>query len=435
MVQVYRQGMAKITEKRLVMVFWNLGVGGVQTRMLGVIEKVVADGGEVLLLLDKRSKNGMDVPESKSVRVIVFEDLGPELWTVKGELKRPFRRILGMFGIGKGYIFWTQRHHNFILWMIKEIWSFRPNTVLAVANRFSAFAVVIRFFFRLFKRDFRLVINECVVTSKYLAQYEEGFWKNIVRWTYPMADQIIVATKAVKDDLITNFGINEKSITVVRSWIPKSNGNKRVTKVYDGMYAGRLAPEKGIDDLVSLAMEIRMSNKKYKLAVMGEGQLEYWLKKEIKRNRLEKVIDYLGYQTREQVVEIMKKSRWFLLPSRNEGLPMVLLEAYSVGVPVVVKPFAGVEEVVDSKTGIIARMSTADFVRKTMRAFGQKWSEKRRKEIIEAAEKKYSRKNLDKFVSVLWNKNLGAGGSDIARFKKVAGEMIASVLTTPKTGK
>lgn len=427
--------MAKISGKRLVIIFWNLGVGGVQTRMLGVIEKVVADGGEVLLLLDKRSKNGMGIPKSESVRVIVFEDLGPELWTVKGEPRRPFRRILGMFGIGKGYVFWTQRHHNFILWMIKEIWNFRPNTVLAVANRFSAFAVIIRFFFRLFKRDFRLVINECVVTSKYLAQYEESFWKNIVKWTYPMADQIIVATNAVKDDLMINFGINKKSITVVRSWIPKDSGGKKVVKTYDGMYAGRLAPEKGIDDLVALATEIRISRKKYKLAVMGEGQLEYWLKKEIKKNRLEKVIDYLGYQTREQVIEVMRKSKWFLLPSRNEGLPMVLLEAYSVGVPVVVKPFAGVEEVVNSKTGLIARMNTTDFVRKTMLAFGRRWNEKRSKEIIKMAESKYSRKNLDKFVSVLWNKNLRVEGNNIAWFKKVVGEMIGGVLATFKTGK
>jgi glycosyltransferase involved in cell wall biosynthesis len=394
--------MAKVKGKRLVMIFWNLAVGGVQTRMIGVMEKVVADGGKVLLLLDKRAKNEIKIPESKSIKVLIFEDLEPKLWKFRHEIKRPFRRIFGLFGVGKGYIFWTQRQHNFILWIIKEIWSFRPDAVLAVANRFSAFAVIIKLLFKLFRRSFRLVINECVVTSKYLDQYEEGFWKKIVKWTYPWADQIIVATEAVKNDLVVNFRIRPKVIKIIRSWTPKIIEQKNVIKKYDGVYVGRLAREKGIDDLVALAKEIKKNNKRYKLAIMGEGVLEYWLKKEIRKNGLEQVIDYLGYKTREQVIDLIKKSKWLLLPSKNEGLPMVILEAYSVGVPVVVKPFSGVEEVVTSKTGLISKMETVDFVRLAMLAFGKKWSKRRQMEIISISNEKYSRPNLDKFVETLW---------------------------------
>ena len=376
--------MAKIKDRRLIIIFWNLGVGGVQTRMVDVVKKVIADGGKVLVLLEERQKNEIKLFESSMLEIRVYHEM---VDVCSPRVNWPFRRVRAVWG-------WLRHYsivgNKFLWWLIAEIWKFKPDTVLAVANRFSAFAVVVRVAFRLLGRNFRLVINECVVTSKYLDQYENWTWKKIVSWTYPRADKIIVATEAVKSDLVSNFGVRPALVEVVRSWMPSMVINQKEIKKYDGIYVGRLSPEKGIEDLVLLAKEIKKKQKQYKLVMVGEGVMENWLKDKIKEFGLGNIIDYLGYKSRKEVLELIEASRWLLLPSRNEGMPMV------------VKPFLGVEEVVGEETGLISKMDTTDFIGLTMKAFGGKFDRKNREKIVVKANSQYSSDNLDKFVKVLW---------------------------------
>lgn len=378
----------EVKGKHLVMVFWNLGVGGVQTRMRDVVEKVVKSGGKVTILLDKRIVNEIRITNDRNLKIVSYDGDGP------GELKHPFRRAGALIGWGRIRFLW---------WLIKNFWELEPDVVLAISNRFSAFSIAVKYIFLLVGRKFKLVLNEGIVTSKYLEQYETPIWKKIVALTYPRANLIIVPTKSVADDLVNNFEVDQGKIRIVPSWVKRIE-IKEVAKVYDGIFVGRLSVEKGIEFLVDLAIKTKKLNLNYKIAVIGDGDMALWLNQKIADYGLEKYLVNLGYRQQNEVMEYIRKSRLLLLPSRNEGLPMVVLEAYSLGVPTVVTPFLGVKEVVvDKVTGIVTKMNLNDYENKVLDLWGDR---KRIKKMgfnaIKYVRENHSRKNLIRFIEAIF---------------------------------
>lgn len=367
--------------KHLIIIFWDLGIGGIQTRMRDIVEEIIKREGRVTILVERRSKEEITFIKSRKIQIFNFRNDKYE------ELKHPFRRL---------------ERFRFLFWIINKVFLIKPDTMLVFLNRFSFFSVITQKILRLIGRRFRLVLNEGILTSKYLKQYEHPLWINLVKWAYPKSDLIIVPTKTVKNDLINNFLIPDNKIKVIPSWVDiKYLFNK---KIYDGIFVGRLSPEKGITTLIKL-IKVVAKTKKYKFAIIGDGVMKDWLLKEIKNNNLQNTIDFLGYLPHEQVISFISKSKILLLPSRNEGLPMTVLEANALGVPAIVMPFGGVEEVIiNGETGIITKMNDNDFLAKTMeilknpheiRVMGDK-----AKNMVQ---KTHSKKNLKEFVDAVLN--------------------------------
>lgn len=121
--------------------------------------------------------------------------------------------------------------------------------------------------------------------------------------------------------LIEN-GIDLKHIASVKADIKKS----------DIIYAGRLAPYKRIDVLVS-AMQ-HLPNRK--LTIIGEGPERSSLNDLAARLKVDKQITFYDFQVRhDAVIAAMKASRVFVLPSEREGFGIVVIEANAAGLPVV----------------------------------------------------------------------------------------------------
>jgi len=87
---------------------------------------------------------------------------------------------------------------------------------------------------------------------------------------------------------------------------------------------------KGFDNLIELIVPIFKENPKWKLKIAGSGEegLVYLTKLAKENNILDKII-FTGFIN--NISEVMHQSSIFILPSRYEGLPMVLLEAMSQG--------------------------------------------------------------------------------------------------------
>lgn len=88
---------------------------------------------------------------------------------------------------------------------------------------------------------------------------------------------------------------------------------------------------KGFDNLIKLMGEVLPKHPDWKLQIVGGGDETNFnlLKNLVKDESLEEQIEFLGF--RDNVSELMRKSSIYILPSRFEGLPMVLLEAMSQG--------------------------------------------------------------------------------------------------------
>ena len=126
------------------------------------------------------------------------------------------------------------------------------------------------------------------------------------------------------------------------------------TRANKFLYTGRLSVEKGLSVLFESLKLLRDAGRDFELTLVGDG---------VDRNRLEALarelaIDrhlvFAGYRSQEEVVEYLRRSDIFILPSFAEGVPVSLMEAMVTGVPVVATTVGGVAELVESeRTGLL----------------------------------------------------------------------------------
>lgn len=115
------------------------------------------------------------------------------------------------------------------------------------------------------------------------------------------------------------------------------------------VFAGRLDKLKGIDILLK-AWE-QLAENAPKLIVCGTGPLDDWCGKFVAENRCN--IELKGFVPNEEAKRIIGKSRALILPTQwYEGFPMSIVEAYSVGTPVICSDLGNCGSVVeDGVTG------------------------------------------------------------------------------------
>jgi glycosyltransferase involved in cell wall biosynthesis len=89
---------------------------------------------------------------------------------------------------------------------------------------------------------------------------------------------------------------------------------------------------------------VRDQSPQTKFLMVGDGELRNELELQVRRLHLDAVVKMLGW--RRDVPELMQIFDIFLLTSHWEGLPRVLLEAMSLGIPIVASSVDGVSEVV-----------------------------------------------------------------------------------------
>ena len=84
------------------------------------------------------------------------------------------------------------------------------------------------------------------------------------------------------------------------------------------------------------------------LTLVGEGSERSELEQLANELGLSSHIEFVGYKSQAEVREYLQKTDVFVLPSFAEGVPVSLMEAMAVGVPVVTTQVGGVSELVDN---------------------------------------------------------------------------------------
>ncbi len=102
-------------------------------------------------------------------------------------------------------------------------------------------------------------------------------------------------------------------------------------------FVGRLdVHTKGLDTLMEAFESFLFKNPDAKLWIVGDGEGRATLEKAIAQNGLEENVVMWGGRFGEEKDELMRQMTVFAHPSRNEGLPVAVLEAAAMGIPSVV---------------------------------------------------------------------------------------------------
>ena len=141
-------------------------------------------------------------------------------------------------------------------------------------------------------------------------------------------DKFVVLTNEDKQ-----YWGNRNNIIAIPNFIPNLSREKAKLDNKICIAVGRLTYQKGYDRLVQIWSKVHQKHPDWKLNIYGTGELEIYLYSIIKNMRLENSITI--YPPTKQIDKAYLTSSIYLLTSRFEGLPMVLLESFSFGIPVV----------------------------------------------------------------------------------------------------
>ncbi len=161
-----------------------------------------------------------------------------------------------------------------------------------------------------------------------------------------------IAPSEFMKNIVVNFGWDKNKIKVIYNFSEKMD-DKISDKIGDyGLYFGRLSREKGIDILIEA---LGLSDKKNKLKIIGTGPEENNLKQLVKKLKLSKRVEFLGYKSGQELQDIIRGSRLVYLPSTwNENMPLTLLESLNLRKVVIASRTGGLPELIrDKETGFL----------------------------------------------------------------------------------
>jgi len=146
---------------------------------------------------------------------------------------------------------------------------------------------------------------------------------------YKFADSVVILTKYDYKKFYSKFLNN---VTVIPNPLSFTPVNVLGTREKTILAAGNLDrwSHKGLDNLLNIFYHIKKIHPEWKLKIAGEGKNgKLFLLKLVEKLDLQKDVIFLGFC--EDISKELKKSSIFVLSSRFEGFPMVLLEAMSQG--------------------------------------------------------------------------------------------------------
>lgn len=134
--------------------------------------------------------------------------------------------------------------------------------------------------------------------------------------------------------------------------------NKKKSERIDFISIGGLIRRKNFDNLIRAFSTLMKNNSKLHLTIAGEGEEKARLKKLIKSFGLEEQITLYGQAKRNEVLNLLQQSDFFIMSSGSETFGVVLIEAMSCGLPVISVKNGGAENIIKNENvGILCEAS------------------------------------------------------------------------------
>lgn len=162
--------------------------------------------------------------------------------------------------------------------------------------------------------------------------YLKGYLKWISKFVFPRCDLAVFQLEQARA-FYKNINKNRTAIipnpyigNISDSILPFVSRRKIVV-----MAAARLEYEKGFDVGIKAMILFHKEYPEYKLLIYGDGNFDAMYGEEITKNLAQDYISYQGLS--KNIVDEIKEASIFLLPSRSEGIPNILMEALGAGIP------------------------------------------------------------------------------------------------------
>lgn len=205
-----------------------------------------------------------------------------------------------------------------------------------------------------------------ILAGHRVAEREKRWHLRLDRWTKQLVHHHVCVSRGVATYLSSQLHLRPEDVTIIPNGIvtseereqqqqqPVKIGNltHRPAGTMTVLAVGRLHAQKGFLDLLAAFQAVAEELPESHLLIVGEGSQRRELEAEIHQRKLNKMVTLAG--RRKDVLELMRQADVLALTSRWEGMPNVVLEAMSVGLPVVAMDVEGIRDVIQNEQlGII----------------------------------------------------------------------------------
>ena len=197
-----------------------------------------------------------------------------------------------------------------------------------------------------------------------------GIRKMVARFVLRHADGVRVVSGRLQKQLVEEFGVKQEKITAVPIFVPTSlHARAKQNNKFTFLMVSRLVPVKNISFAIKAFKKV-VENHDAELKIVGDGPEREKLESLVKELKLEGKVKFLGKQT--DVGSFYQSADAFLLTSEMEGWPLVIMEALSYGLPIIITPVGQVGEILfDNINALVVPQGDVEALSSAMTRFTQ----------------------------------------------------------------
>ena len=354
--------------KKIIALFPSFEGGGVEKNFIHIINYLKKNFFEIYIISGSKIKNKM---LSKDIKILY----------PKKKIYKLENRIIKNLSVIKLFIqhFWNEN----VL-----IFSFQSSLISIILAKLNKNSVILR-------------LN--TDPKKYIKNFIKKF---LFSRLYKLSDKIIVNSDEFKKNLFKILNIKSEVILNPfkrEQWLIKKIDFFENYKGLKILNIGRLTDQKNQKTLLKAALELKRNNINFRLCIIGRGYKYEELYNAIKKTNLKKHVRLLGYK--KNAFSYIKCANLFILTSKYEGSPNVLLESQYAGVPIISSdcPSGPKEILLNGKLGTLFKVNDHKALCKKIINFLENKTLFKKKAIL--AKKKLYRfdyhKNLNKYKKLI----------------------------------
>jgi glycosyltransferase involved in cell wall biosynthesis len=247
--------------------------------------------------------------------------------------------------------------------IIRLIWQRRPDVVFSTLGHLNLALAMLR---PLLANGARYIGQEVCVVSETLSEYAHPrLWVWAYRRFYPRFDVVVCLSVHMREELISRFGFPPGKAVIIRNPVDIERIRCLAAEVIATddeppawradaaphlVAAGRLSREKGFDLLIEALA--KCDSRRPRLTLLGEGPLRPALEQLARQRGVADCVRFVGFQKNPYPFFVQADA--FVLSSRCEASPMVVLEALACGTSVIAMPCpGGVAEIAELAGGVL----------------------------------------------------------------------------------
>jgi glycosyltransferase involved in cell wall biosynthesis len=171
--------------------------------------------------------------------------------------------------------------------------------------------------------------------------------RRVTRWVFSLPASVVVIGATARKFAINELGVPADRVEIVVNGVPEPIEQRRKTEpggVQRVLFVGRLCEAKGVSDLlVALALPGFQRNR-LEVSLAGGGNLASY-RAEARALGIDGFVRFEGWCGQDKIARLMAAADVLVLPSHDEVLPLVILEALAHGVAVVCTPVGEIPSV------------------------------------------------------------------------------------------